>query len=298
MQSPPQIIIKTLHVRQVFISLVIFAGLFCSGVSTVSAQVTFDVIGPHEYELPVGFKPFNVFVQYGLVQNGKKTWDNNGDRQSIQNTQTLVGLTKYVHFWSPESAPHIGLAYEIIVPEVGVRNTGAKTSTGGVGDPLTGPAVWYKPSPDSTLGFQSFFQIPVGDKDIGGGDVWKNYSSFLWDVRFGKWDYSADAGFVFFGKSASADARPGTLFHTNQRLGYRVSELLEPFVALDYENQRSWTNSATGVVNPRSSETDAGLGLMFHYLENQSISLRYSRGFDGRNHEQTDSFNIKYVLVF
>ena len=25
------------------------------------AQITLDVIGPHEYDLPVGFKPFNIF---------------------------------------------------------------------------------------------------------------------------------------------------------------------------------------------------------------------------------------------
>ena len=40
-----------------------------SGLSGLAqAQTTFDVIGPHEYELPVGFEPFNVFVQYAYVQ--------------------------------------------------------------------------------------------------------------------------------------------------------------------------------------------------------------------------------------
>ena len=47
---------------------------------TASAQTTFDVIGPREYELPVGFEPFNVFVQYATYQDNARMFDADGDR--------------------------------------------------------------------------------------------------------------------------------------------------------------------------------------------------------------------------
>lgn len=263
------------------------------------AQVTLDVIGPHEYDLPVGFKPFNVFVQYATFQDGARVWDGSGDdRRAAAKTRTIVGLSKYVRFWSPESNPDIGLAYEVILPEVGVSNDATNTSNSGIGDPLTGPAIWYKPTPNSTLGFQSFFQIPVGDKDVGGGDGWKNLSSLFWDVQSERFSYSADAGFVFFGESTAADTRPATLFHTNHRVGYKLSASVEPFIGLDYERQGAWTNKATGARVAASHETTAGVGVYFSYYGNQSITVRYSRGLSGEDHGRTDSFNLKYAYVW
>ena len=53
--------------------LLVSSALMLSGLSGLAqAQTTFDVIGPHEYELPVGFEPFNVFVQYAYVQRNNR----------------------------------------------------------------------------------------------------------------------------------------------------------------------------------------------------------------------------------
>lgn len=266
--------------------------------ASASAQVTFDVIGPHEYELPVGFKPFNVFVQYATFQDSSKLWNASGNRKSTPRTDVIVGLSKYVRFWSPESHPEIGLAYEIIVPEVNIRSSATHSSNGGFGDPLTGPAIWYKPGPNTTLGFQTFMQVPVGDSDVGGGDVWKNYSSFFWDAQVGRLSYTADAGFVFFGKSTAADATPATIFHTNHRVGYAINDAIEPFVALDYETQGSWTNKTGSVRVARNRELTAGLGVMFKYYGNQSITVRYSGGVSGENRSATNSLNLKYAYAW
>lgn len=40
------------------------------------AQTTFDVISPYEYELPVGFEPFDVFVQHATYQDDRRQYDN------------------------------------------------------------------------------------------------------------------------------------------------------------------------------------------------------------------------------
>lgn len=260
-----------------------------------AAQVTFDVIGPHEYDLPVDFKPFNVFVQYADFQRTTEVWNSGGDKKNSPDTDLTVGLSKYVRFWTPESNRNIGLAYEIIVPVVGIRNDSTNSSTSGIGDPLTGPAVWYKPTPNSTLGFQTFMQVPVGDSDVGGGQGWKNYSSFFWDIEMGALTYTADAGFVFFGENTDADATPGTIFHTNQRLGYAINDVVTPFIALDYESQNSWKNKAANVKNPSNHELTAGVGVMFSYYGNQSLTVRYSGGVDGENRSATNGLYLKYA---
>lgn len=256
-----------------------------------AAQTTFDVIGPHEYELPVDFAPFNVFVQYAYVQRNNKAYDGDGDKVDGNDSTTIVGLSKYVRFWSPESNRQIGIAYEVIVPEIGVRDKRNDSQASGIGDPLTGFAIWYKPSPGATLGFQSFLQIPVGDDSVSDRN-WKNLSSLLWDVRVTKQlGWTADAGFVFQGEKVDG-TRPGHSFHTNHRLGYRASDLLEPFVALDYERSQK-----TSTVDA-SHALDAGLGLMLHTFDNQSITLRYSRTLRGENHAANNSLNIKYAYVW
>src|SRR6185369_1456507 len=68
------------------------AGLFAASLPA-AAQVTFDVIGPHEYDLPVDFKPFNVFVQYADFQSTTQVWNGNGDKKNTQDTDLTVGLS-------------------------------------------------------------------------------------------------------------------------------------------------------------------------------------------------------------
>lgn len=255
------------------------------------AQTTFDVIGPHEYELPTGFKPFNVFVQYGYVQDNKRVYDDKGDKVEGSGSQAIVGLSKYVRFWTPEGNPNIGLAWEVIVPEISVRDGRAGTQASGIGDPLTGFAIWMKPTAESTFGFQSFVQMPAGSTEVSDRN-WKNLSSFLWDVRLpAGFGWTADAGYVFQGKRSDG-LHPGNSFHTNQRLGWRANALLEPFVAFDYENAQS-----RGTL-PSSRATDLGAGLMFHTFDNQSITLRYSASVNGRNHAANNSLNLKYAYVW
>jgi len=75
-------------------------------------------------------------------------------------------------------------------------------------------------------------------------------------------------------------------------LGYRVNDWFEPLVTLDYEKQES------SALTLSSNETTMGLGAMFHYFGNQSLTLNYSKGVDGKNHSVNDSFHAKYVLAF
>ncbi|MHC9086302.1 transporter [Luteimonas sp. RIT-PG2_3] len=271
------------------------AVLFLSLAGAAHAQTTFDVIGPREYELPTDFEPFNVFVQYASVQNNAKAFNDNGDRVDGSGSKAITGLSKYVRFWSPESNRKIGVAWEVIVPAVGIRNSNAPgpddRHISGIGDPMTGFAIWYKPQGNVTLGFQSFVQIPVGTDRVSDTN-WKNLSSFFWDWRLGdKFGYTGDAGFVWQSERDTG-IQPGMSWHANHRFAYRATQRLEPFLALDHEHVRANDGLPSGWA------LDGGVGLMVHTFDNQSITMRYSTSIDGRNHSYNDSFNLKYAYVW
>ncbi|MFC4311944.1 transporter [Steroidobacter flavus] len=258
------------------------------------AQTTFDVIGPREYELPVDFEPFNVFVQYATVQDNARAYNDDGDRVAGSGSKATTGMSKYVRFWSPESNRNIGVAWEVIVPTVAIRDRSAPEGDrhiSGIGDTLTGFAIWYRPRSHITLGFQSFLQIPIGTERVSDTN-WKNLSSLFWDWRLGdKFGWTGDAGFVWQGERTSG-VQPGLTWHSNHRFAYRATKRLEPFIALDNEH----TRANDGL--PEAWALDGGVGLMIHTFDNQSISLRYSTSLDGRNHSVNDSFNLKYAYVW
>ncbi|MCK9383798.1 MAG: transporter [Nevskia sp.] len=254
--------------------------------------ITLDVITPGEYALPVDFKPFNVFVQYATLGTTRKDFDAGGNRVDANGDQTIVGLSKYVRFWTFDGLPKVGFAYEVILPEVGLRNPETRTRAGGIGDPLTGFAVWFKPTSNATFGLQNFLSVPVGNAAVGGGDAWADLASFLWTVKFGPGnagDYTADAGAVFTGKAASTGRTPGTILHTNQRIGYNVTSWLQPFIGADYQYQAG-RNGA-----PSNHALDADVGLSFFTFKNQSIAVKYSFGVEGKNFPVTNTLEVKYV---
>ncbi|WP_439640601.1 transporter [Nevskia sp.] len=265
------------------------AALSLSAAGAASA-ITFDVIGPGEYDLPVDFAPFIVFVQYATVQDNEKVRDARGKKVDGDGSQQIVGLSKYVRFWSPEWNRRIGLAYEIIVPEIGVRNEGSGRYAGGLGDPLTGFAAWYRPTDSSTFGIQSFLVVPVGNDSVSDTN-WKNLTSLLWNWKGGNWQVTGNGGFVWQGERTNG-VTPVLNWHTNNRFGYRLHQYLEPFIGLDYE----YAGAKDGA--PKSWAFDVGGGVVLHTFKNQSIALRYSTTVDGESHAQNDSFNLKYVYVW
>ncbi|ODR95358.1 hypothetical protein AUC70_06015 [Methyloceanibacter stevinii] len=260
------------------------------------AQTTFDVIGPKEYDLPVNFDPFNVFVQYAYVQDNSKVWSNSGESIVGDGSQALVGLSKYVYFWTPEFNRNVGVAWEIIQPEISVRNSKSQANpdgsqVSGFGDTITGFATWFKPTPASTLGVQSFVQIPIGDTDVS-DQTWKNLSSVLWYTPIGSaFDWTGNAGFVWQSSKPSR-VQPAMLYHTNNRFGWLATDWLEPFIALDYE----YIGAYAGFNEAWSF--DGGLGFMIDTFENQWLTLRYSQSLAGKNHSYNDSWNLKYAVVW
>lgn len=285
----------TRHAVKVLMAL---CAVLVSAAPAYASDITFAVIGPHEYALPVNFKPFNVFVQYGEFNSDGSAYDSHGNEVKGPGTHTWIGLSKYVHFWTFKSLPNVGFAYEVIEPEV--RIEGNSLGVSGFADPLTGPAVWIKPSSNSTLGFQSFLQIPVGNSQVS-NNYWANYSSMFWDWQLGKFNFDGDLGGVFRSTrhvTGAPDASMGTTVHMNARFAYQVTPLLEPFAALDWMDKGADQIGGIDVPGTDVQETALGAGIMFHFAPKISLTLRYSHGVDGKNTNVTDAGYLKFVYLF
>ncbi|MDI9847463.1 transporter [Rhodoblastus sp. 17X3] len=272
----------------------------CATTNAIASDITFAVIGPQEYNLPVNFKdPFNVFVQYGEFNSTNQAWSPSGGLYKTPNTDLFVGLSKYVRFWTFDSIPNVGFAYEVIVPEVMV--TGPFDAVKGIGDPLTGPAVWFKPTKDTTLGLQSFVQIPIGQTEVS-NHYWANYSSIFFDWQSPLLAFTGNAGAVFRSiQSAPGSLRvnEGTTLHTNLRLSWKATTFWEPFVAFDWQTTGGANYAyGGGVAALANQETALGAGVMAHFSPVASLTLRYSRGVEGYNTGLTNAGYLKFAYVW
>jgi len=184
------------------LSILLPASSLLPALAAHAADIPLAIIGPHEYDLPVDFKPFNVLVQYGDGNVAGNTYDSGGRRQPTGGSHTWAGMTKYVHFRSFDALPHVGFAFEVIQSESFVLAQGK--DYGGLGPTIVGPAVWFKPNAHSTFGIQTFMQTPVGTRDALSPSYWSNLSSFMFDYEWKHFSFDGDLGAIV----ASADRQP------------------------------------------------------------------------------------------
>lgn len=265
-----------------------------------ASGITFDVISPHEYGFPVNYESFNAFAQYGYYQHDSKSFDSNGKTVTGPGTDTAVGLSKYVRFFSIKSLPDVGFAYLVFLPEISVQAPGV--SVNGLGDPLTGPAAWIKPTKNSTVGFQTYLQVPVGTKEVS-DRTWANISTIFWDWQLGDFNVDGDFGAQFKSvrhTTGANDVDPGSTLFSNLRLAYRAHKYFEPYFSVDYQTTGTSKDKVTGVNVPDSAnnETAVGGGIMFHFSDTINLSTRYTYGVDGKNTPVTNALNFKFTYIW
>ncbi len=264
-------------------------------------DITFAVIGPHEYDLPVNFKPFNVFVQYGEFNSTSQMFNSSGHVVHAPQQDLVEGLSKYVYFWTFAEIPNIGFAYEIIVPEVRIATKGSPDAAG-VADPLTGPAVWFKPTANSTIGFQTFFQVPIGMSEVT-NHYMDNNSSIFYDYQGDNFDITGNTGGVFRTDRHGGGLTPlreGTTFFSDLRVGYKNTSPIEPFAAADFAVTTGSKDLNTGLIVPASNNRDfaLGAGAVMTFTPAANLTLRYSRSVAGANTYLTNAAYLKFVYLF
>lgn len=265
----------------------------------LASDITFAVIGPQEYNLPVNFQPFNVFVQYGEFNRQTQAWNSSGGLYGTTNSNLFVGLSKYVRFFTLDALPNVGLAYEVIVPTVLIASPGS--NIGGIGDPLTGPAAWIKPNANSTFGVQSFVQMPIGDSDVS-NHYWANYSTIFFDWQSDLLSFTGDAGAVFRSIQSAPNSprvNEGTTIFSNLRLGWKASSFWEPFVGFDWQATTAAKYAyGGGIAAAANGETALGVGVMAHLSAAASFTVRYSHDVQGYNTIGTNAAYVKFAYAW
>jgi hypothetical protein len=279
---------------------IIFSMVAMSSSTVLASGIPLNVIVPHEYALPVNYESFNAIVQYGYVQNDHRSFDNSGNNVSGPGTTTAVGLTKFVRFFTLKSLPDVGLAWEVVVPEISVQKTGSSAS--GLGDPLPGMAAWIKPTKNSTLGLQTFLSVPIGT-DAVSDKTWGSLTQIIGDVQLGDFDVCGQTGFIFKSirhQTGANDVDPGNTFHANFRFGYRAHKFIEPFLGVDYQVTGSSNDEFTKqkIVNSSSNETTLDAGIVLNFTDTISLAARYDYGVDGKNTPVTNAFNFRFGYVW
>lgn len=271
--------------------------------AAAAADITFAVIDGHEYDLPINYKDFSLFVQYGQFNATSQFFDAQGNLTSASRQNLAAGLSKFVYFTTIDALPDVGIALEAILPEIYLGTRDAKERFG-FGDTLWGVATWIKPTPNSTLGIQTFLQAPIGG-DYFSNHYFANYTSILFDVQGKDFSFTGDVGGVFRSEQnapGAAAVSPGTTFHTNLRLGYKLNMPtlpVEPFLALDYQYNTASRLALSKVVIPNSQNQDLalGAGLMFFFNPKQNLTVRYSRSVYAENARPTNAFYLRYLYI-
>ena len=210
------------------------------------------------------------------------------NRKSISPlTDVVVGLSRPVRFWSPRVALEIGLALRDLIGARGQYPAAAPPTaqTAGLADPPTGPAIWYKPGPNTTHWRPGPFMRGAG----GRPRMWAAETS-------GRTTRASSGDAPRWSGSATPPMRKKLRVHrpvdslptphpppSSTPITGSATLINDatgaPSSRLDYETQGSWTSKTGGVLRrPQPPSSTAGLGVIFKYYGNQSITVRYSGG--------------------
>jgi len=75
---------------------------------------------------------------------------------------------------------------------------------------------------------------------------------------------------------------------------------VEPFIAADYQTTGSSTDDTSGkhISSSASNELSFGGGLMIHFTNPMSLTMRYDYGVDGKNTPVTNAFYFKIAYIW
>jgi hypothetical protein len=277
-----------------------------------ASVIPFATDRPQTWQFSSDFdEPYSSFGQNVQWNHDSRAFDANGNQVAGPGTNTFVGLSTFIHYWKLPSLPLVGFNASITLPEV--RTEGSHFSASGIGDPLIGGLVWYNPAPATTVGFQTYVQVPIGQQSVS-TDTWSVWPSVFYDDWFGHVNVDLLVGGILRGRtlrSGSDDLSNGDTFHLNLRVGYSISSpdnpFAIPFVSLDHQRSGGTFDRTTGLAIPNSAsrETAVGAGVLFQFKPNSlpfvhqkmydQLSIQYSHSVSGRN---TTLTNGLYVQVW
>ncbi len=286
------------------------AGMAALGISqtALAGNPTYEIVGPSEWNLPI-VQSANVFMQTGIGQVSGSQWDDSGNRQNIPSTHLIAGITRFAHLFSLKAFPNTGFFWEVLVPEISVYGHG--NSVSGLGDPLLDFTAYWKPTPNSLVGFQNIVSTTFGSNDLS-DHFWEYMPSFIGDVNIDKWELDGTLGMGFASTRHVNGTQTdiGNMYFGEFAVLYHATESIAPFVNFNYQKNDSSTDKATGAEMPGAApvfacagpggchESVVGAGLKFNWSANRWLTAWYSAGVSGANTVRTNALYLRFVNVF
>lgn len=296
--------------RGVLLICAALAGVAALGISqaALAGNPTYEIIGPSEWNLPI-VPSANVFIQTGIGQVSGNVWDMGGNRQDIPTTHLIAGITRFAHLFSLKAFPNTGFFWEVLVPEISVSGQG--NSTSGLGDPLFDFTAYWKPTPESTIGFQNVISTTFGSNELS-SHFWEYMPSFIGDVNIQNWelDGTLGMGFASTRHANGTETDIGNTYFGEFSVLYHVTPSIAPFVNFNYQKNDSSTDKATGMEMPGAApvfacaapggchESVAGGGLKFNWGANRWLAVWYTAGVSGANTVRTNALYLRFVNIF
>lgn len=296
--------------RGALLAALAIAGLGLAGFSqgALAGNPTFAIVGPSEWDLPI-VPSANVFIQTGIGQVSGKAWDTSGNDVKIPTTHLVAGVTRFAHLFSLDVVPNTGFFWEILVPTIAVYGKG--NSVSGFGDPLFDVTAYWKPTPQSLVGFQNIVSIPMGSNQLS-NHYWEYMPSFIGDLNIGNWELDGTLGMGIASKQNvnSTQTDIGNTYYGEFAVLFHATQAIAPFVIFNYQKNDSSTDTDTGLEAPGSApvfgcaapgachETDVGGGLKFNWSAKRWLAVWYNAGVSGSNTVRTNALYLRFVNIF
>lgn len=289
------------RIRSVFCGLVavtLGAVFFAGGAGKADAGIIpYSVIGPHEYQLPVGDAipkdGINLLLSYNTFRDEGKAWDGESSARNL-----FVNVNKFAHIFKLDGLDKFGFLWEGVLGFGSLQLKNNMSETGMI-DGQTGLVGWYNPIPNMSLVLEYWLYLPIGSDNLS-GHSWDHSIAFMYNYHQGGFTVDGDFGYKLKGnkKDGGVDLEQGNVFFANLVLAYKLMNQIEPFFKVDYQTTESGRNTTTGINTPGESEVALGFGNQFKISDRLNLALWYELGVTGRNTTKTNAGYARFIWSF
>jgi hypothetical protein len=275
------------------------ASVFLAGITSKADAgiIPYSVIGPHEYQLPVGKEipkdGLNLLLSYNTYRDEGRAWDGQSDARSL-----FVNIEKFVHIFNIEGLDNCGFLWEGLL---GFGSLQMKTNSSETGmiDGQTGLVAWWKPTKNWVNVLEYWLYLPIGSNNLS-GHSWNHSVAYMTNYVLGNFTFDGDFGYKLMGdyKNGSVDNEQGNVFFANTVFTYKVMNQIEPFFKVDYQTTESGKNTTTGLGLPGQSEVALGIGNQFKISDRANLAVWYEAGVTGRNTTKTNAGYCRFIWTF
>lgn len=259
--------------------------------------IPYSVIGPHEYQLPVGNEipkdGINLLLSYNTYRDEGKAWDGDSGARSL-----FVNVNKFVHIFNFEGLDNSGFLWEAVAG-FGSLQLKNNTSETGMIDAQTGLVAWHKPTKNWTNVIEYWLYLPVGSDNLS-GHSWNHSIAYMTNYHIGGFTFDGDIGYKLMGdyQDNGLDLEQGNVFFANLVFAYKLMNQIEPFFKLDYQSTATGENQATGIETSSQEELAWGVGNQFKISDRLNLAVWYEHGITGRNTTKTNAGYCRFIWSF